>query len=90
MLKLYRNTWLRYVGHVDEDIVGRVAVQRCAEALLVKVVANEADAASEDEQTVERADLDVLVCFVRCECTAVAQKINEADSNTTIDIQNEL
>lgn len=48
---------LRDVGHVDEDVVRGMTVQRRAQALLVEVVADESDAAPEDEQTVERADL---------------------------------
>jgi hypothetical protein len=52
------HTRLRDVRHVDEDIVRGVPVQRRTQALLVKVVSDEPDAAPEDEQPVERADLD--------------------------------
>lgn len=48
---------LRDVRHLDEDVVCGVAVQRRAEALLVEVVADEANAAPEDEQAVERTNL---------------------------------
>lgn len=48
---------LRYIGHIDEDIVCGVAIQWCAEALLVEMVPNEADTASKNEQAVQRANL---------------------------------
>ena len=56
---LAKHARLRDVRHVDEDVVRRVTVQRRAEALLVEVVANETDAAAEDEQTVESANLEI-------------------------------
>ena len=40
---------LSHIGHVDEDVVGRVTVQGCTESLLVKMVANETNAASKYE-----------------------------------------
>lgn len=55
--QLAQHTRLRDVRHVDEDVVRRVAVQRCTQTLLVKVVTDEADRATEDEQAVERTDL---------------------------------
>lgn len=72
LLHAAQDTRLRHIRHVDEDVVGGVAVQRRAQALLVEVVANEADAAAEHEQTVERADLDVLVRLFRREGARVA------------------
>ena len=54
---LAQHARLRYVCHVDEDVVRGVAVQRCAETLLVEVVADEADGPAEDEETVEGTDL---------------------------------
>ena len=56
-LHLTQHTRLRHIRHVDEDVVCRVTVQRCAEALLIEMVADEADGATEDEETVESADL---------------------------------
>ena len=48
---------LRNVRHVDEDVVCRVTVQRCAETLLVEVVADEANRPSEHEQAVQGTNL---------------------------------
>ena len=86
---LAKHARLRDVGHVDEDIVRRVAVQRRTETLLVEVVADETDAATEDEQTVERANLDVLVRLLRREGAAVAEQVDEADSDTAVNVEDE-
>ena len=80
---------MRNIGHVDEDVVGWVTVQRRTQPLLVKVVSDEADTASENEQTIERTDLDVLVCLFRRECTRIAEQVNEAHRDTAVDIQDE-
>ena len=56
-LHLYGYTRLSDVCHVDEDIVRRMAVQRRTETLLVEVVANETNATSENEQTIQSSDL---------------------------------
>lgn len=68
-LHLPEHARLRHVGHVDEDVVCRVAVERCAEALLVEVVSDEADGTTEDEEAVERADLEVV-------CLRLAKRTN--------------
>lgn len=43
--------------HVDEDVVRGMSVQRSAESLLVEMVTDETDAATEDEETVEGTNL---------------------------------
>lgn len=78
------------VRHVDEDVVRGVAVQRRAEALLVEVVPDEPDAAPKYEQTVKRADLDVLVRLIRGERSTVTEQVDKADGDATIDVQDEL
>lgn len=89
-MHLTQNTRLANISHVDEDIVSGMTVQRCPQPLLVKVVSNETDAPSEDEQAVEGTNLDVLVSLFRSEGTTIPEEIDEADSNTTIDVQDEL
>jgi hypothetical protein len=46
-----------------------VTVERRAETLLVEMVTDETDRATKDEETVESTDLDVLISFLRRECT---------------------
>ena len=57
---------------------------------MVEVVTDETDAAAKDEQTVESTDLDVLVRLLGCERTRVAEEVDEADSNATVDVEDEL
>ena len=59
-MHLAEHARLRDVRHVDEDVVGGVAVERRAETLLVEVVADETDAATKHKETVEGTDLDIL------------------------------
>jgi hypothetical protein len=54
------------------------------------VVTNETNAAAENEEAVERANLDVLICFLTSESTTVTQQVDEANSNATINVQDEL
>lgn len=92
---------------LDVDVVRRVTVQRSAETLLVKMVTDETDATSENEETIEGTDLkdtsvgittipsnetnlDVLLSLLGGEGTAIPEKINEADGDATINIQDEL
>ena len=76
--------------HLDEDIVGRMTVQRSPEPLLVKMMTDEPNASSKNEQAVERADLDVLVRLLGRERTAVTEQVHEADRNATVDVEDEL
>ena len=80
---------LANIRHVDEDIVSRMTVQRCPQPLLVEVVSNESDAPAEDEQAVEGTDPDVLVGLFGCEGAGVTEEVDEADSNASIDVEDE-
>lgn len=81
---------MRQVCHVDEDIVGGMAVQRRTEAFLIEVVADETDRAAENEQAVQRADLDVFIRFLGGKCARVTQEIDETDGNTPVNVEDEL
>jgi hypothetical protein len=67
-----------------------VAIQRCTETFLIKVVTDEADTASEHEQAIQCSDLDVFLSFFGSERTAVAEEVNEAHSDTSVDVEDEL
>lgn len=101
---------MRDIGHVDEDIVGGVAVERSTETFLIEVVANETNRSAKDEETIEGTDLfnsdkyrahltemfrkmtylNVLISLIRSECTTVSEKVDEADGNATVNIEDEL
>ena len=89
LVHLSHDTGLHNIGHRDEDVISGVAVQRSAETLLVEMVADEANAAPEDEETVESANADVLVCLLSTKGAAISQEIDETDRNTTIDVEDE-
>ena len=89
-MHLAEHARLRDVRHVDEDVVCGVAVERCTQALLVEVVADEADGATEDEEAVQGADLDVLIGLLGRESARVAQQVDEADGDAAIDVEDEL
>ena len=89
-MDLCDDTRFHHILHRDEDIVSRVAVERCAQPLLVKMVANETDATAKNKETVEGSNLDVLVSFLASERATITEQIDEADGNATIDVEDEL
>lgn len=78
------------ISHIDEDVVSWVTVQGSLQPLLVKMMTDETDATTENEETVECTDLDVLLSFIRIESAAIAEQVDEADRNATIDVKDEL
>ena len=67
-----------------------MAVERRSESLLVEMVTNETDATTKDEETVQRANLDIFICLFSSECSTVTEKVNKADRDATVDVENEL
>jgi hypothetical protein len=53
-----------------------------------EVVADKANAPSEDEQPVERANLDILVGLFTRERARIAQQVDKAHRNAPIHVQN--
>ncbi len=67
-----------------------MAVQRRAQALLVKVVTNETDTTPKDEKTVQGTNLNVFVGFFSREGAAVPEQVDEANSDTTVNVEDKL
>lgn len=67
-----------------------MTVQRSAQPLLVKMVTNETDGSTEHEETVQHTDLDVLIGLLWREGTTVTEKVDEADGDATIDVEDKL
>mmetsp|Transcript_13165 Transcript_13165/g.52746 ORF Transcript_13165/g.52746 Transcript_13165/m.52746 type:complete len:1108 (+) Transcript_13165:373-3696(+) len=86
--------WVRWASRLDVvdvgDVVPGVAVEGLFEALLVEVVADEADGAAEDEEAVEAAVGDELVGFLDGEGAAVPEEIDEADGDAAVDVEDEV
>lgn len=58
---LYSASSVELLGQHVRDVVPRVTVQALLQTLLVHVVADEADAAPQHKQRVDRSDVDVLL-----------------------------
>jgi hypothetical protein len=72
------------------DVVPRMSVEASAQPLLVEVVGNQTHATSEDEETVQNTHLHVVLSLLSGESTAVAHEIHEANSNATVDVEDEV
>lgn len=81
------------LGHLGEevgDVVPGVAVEAGAQSLLVEEVGNQTNGATKDEQTVEHTHLKVVLGLLGGEGTAVAEEVNEADGDGTVNVENEV
>lgn len=65
-------------------------VKTGAQSLLVEVMGNQTNAASENEQAVENTHAEVVLSLFRGEGAAVAEEVDEADSDTTVNVQDEV
>jgi len=51
---------------------------------------NQTDTSAENEETVENTHLQVVFSLLVGEGTAVANQVNEADSNATVNVENQV
>jgi hypothetical protein len=65
-------------------------VETSPQPLLVEEVGNQTDRATKHEQTVEDTHLQVVLSLLSGESTTVADEVNEADSNASVDVENEV
>ena len=65
-------------------------VKTSPQPLLVKEVGNQTDRAAEHEQTVKNTHLEVVLSLLIGESTTIADKVNEADSNAAVDIEDKV
>lgn len=72
------------------NVIPWVTVQTSAETLLIQEVGNKTNASSEHEKAVEDTHLEVILSFLGGESSRVAEQVDEADSNATIDVQNQI
>ena len=85
-------TWssLGDVGEEVGNVVPGVTVQASAQSLLVEVVSNETNATSEDKETVQDTHSEVVLGLLSGESTGVAEQVNEADSNTSVNVEDKV
>jgi hypothetical protein len=67
-----------------------MSVKTSAQPLLVEEMGNQTDTSAEDEESVQDTHLEVVLGLLVGEGTAVADKVNEADSNATVDVEDEV
>lgn len=72
------------------DVVPWVSVQTSAQSLLVQEVGNETDGTTKHEQTVQHTHLEVVFRLLCAESAAVSEQVDEANSNATVDVENEV
>jgi hypothetical protein len=60
-----------------------MSVETGPETLLVEEVGNQPDTSAKNEETIEDTHLEVILGFFGRECTAVADEIDEANSDST-------
>jgi len=65
-------------------------VQASAQTLLVEEVCNQTNATTKDEQTVEDTHLKVVLGLFGREGTAVAEQVDEAYSDATVDVEDQV
>ena len=67
-----------------------MTVETSAQSLLVEEVSNKTNAASQDEKTVENTHAEVIGGLFLGESTAVTDKIDESDSDGTVDVEDQV
>ena len=67
-----------------------MTVQSSAQSLLVEVVSNKTNATSENEETVQDTHAEVVLSLFGGESTRVAEQVDEANSNTSVNVENKI
>lgn len=65
-------------------------IQASAETFLIQVMGNETNASAQHEKTVQHAHVEVIFGFFGAKGTAVAHKIDKADSYATVNVQDQV
>jgi hypothetical protein len=67
-----------------------MTVETSPQTLLVQEMGNETDRPTQDEQTVEYTHAEIVLSLLRRESTAVADQVDEADSDTAVHVKNQV
>ena len=67
-----------------------MSIETSPQPLLVKVMGNQPDTPSQDEETIQDSHAEVIFGLFWAESTAVAHQVNEADRNTPIDVEDQV
>uniref|UniRef100_A0A0X3NPK2 Uncharacterized protein n=1 Tax=Schistocephalus solidus TaxID=70667 RepID=A0A0X3NPK2_SCHSO len=88
-IRLLDTIQFRHFRQFIGDIIPGVAIETLTQATLVKVVTNEADATSQDEEPIKSAELYVLVGLTPSEDTTMTEQIHHCHANETVDIEDQ-
>lgn len=88
-LGTWRTTSLQR-GQEVGDVVPGMSVKTSAQPLLVEEMGNETDTSAKDEETVKDTHLQVVLSLLLGESTTVANKVNEADSDAAVNVENQV
>ena len=78
------------LSRVTYDIVPWMSVETGAQSLLVEEMGNKTNAATENEKTVENTHLKVVLGLFGGEGATVAEQVDEADGDTSINVQDQV
>ena len=67
-----------------------MSVQTRPQAFLIEVMGNQTDASAQYEKSVKNSHAKVFFGFFGAESTAVTKKVNEADGDATIDVEDKV
>ena len=68
----------------------RMTVKAGPQSLLIQEMGNQTDTTSQNEETVQDTKSKVFISFFWGKGTAVSEQVNKADSNATIDVENQI
>lgn len=72
------------------DVIPGMSIQTSSQTLLVEVMSDQADAPSQNKETVEDTHLQIILGLFWTKGAAVAHKIDEADSDAAVNVENEV
>jgi hypothetical protein len=77
-------------GQEVGDVVPGMPVKTSTQPLLVKEMGNQTDTSAKDEETVKDTHLQVVLSLLLGEGTTVANKVDEADSDAAVNVENQV
>lgn len=65
-------------------------IQAGSQTLLVKVMRDQSNASSQDEQTIQDTHIEVVLGFLGAEGSAVTHQVHEANGNTSVNVKDKI
>jgi hypothetical protein len=75
---------------MGESYIPGMSVKTSSQSLLIQEMSNQTNGTTENEKTVENTHAKIFFGFFWSKGTAVADKINKADGDTSIDVENQV